>query len=460
MCTLCALAFGAGCASRGEAPASPGAATPVEAPQEQIVRNVPFEGPIGPSDPPQVPLPPNQQPLDPWVKASLDVLYERPSPQGPEPIPVARPKAVYAVGGSPIDQALPGPTAFAEHVPDFVKTAMPPSTPFSNNMVVLPRGSFRMVAFDYTMNDTKLSRDSLVVEASFTDSEGAEWRVESVAPAKMSPNPVSDPWAGGVVIDSLWHGETGRASPAFPLINHKVGLWAWADVYKNDQRVASSALIHVMLTNNTRRPTDWHYTCYDCTRNPVQQIHLMVPPAAYLPSPGGFLHVMWENSTFIEGTPEEVIARAPRLGKQVPTIELSAVPYLRWDKQEIRVEAGQEYRLIVHNQDPSSFHQFHLHSRPSGGHAHGGPDDPRHEEGGTAGGIGPLWKPDGSHERHGDPPAPEHVFFPLPQGSTWATYVSFAEPGEYEFMCPVTNHYRRGMEGKFIVTASRQGGAQ
>lgn len=454
----------AACAS-AERPdvAGPPAAEPERAetpPAEPVRRAVPYQGAFGPADPPKPPLPPMQKPLDPWVMSALDVWWERPSPKGPEPIAVAQPKAVYAVGGSPIDQALPGPTVFAEHVPQRLETVMPPKTPFSNNVALLPRGEFRMIAFDRTMNDTKLSRDSLVVEASFVDTAGNEWRVTSVAPAKMSPNPVADPWAGGVVIDSTWHGETGRGTPAFPLILHKVGLWAWADIYKNDKRVASSALIHVMLTNNTRDSTQWHYKCYRCLDNPIQQIHLMVPPSAYLPSPGGYLHVMWENSEWFEGTPDEVIARAPKLGEDVPTIELSAAPYLTWDKKEIRVRAGQTYRLVVHNNDPSSFHQFHLHPHPSGeGHAHG--QDPRHEEGAAAGGIGPLWKPGDEHAHaEGDPPGPRNVFFPLPQGSTWATFVRFDKPGEYEFMCPVSNHYRRGMEGKFIVTASGEGGAK
>lgn len=441
------------------APVDRSPATGVVADPEPVARNVPYSGAVGRADPIDVPLPPGQTPLAPWTQAALDVWWERPSPTGPEPIPVERPRAVYARGGDVIDQALPGPAVYIDHLPQFMQVPMPPMTPFSNHIVLLEEGEFEMVVFDYTKNDTKLSRDSLEVRAEFVDSAGHRWRVESVAPAKMAPNPVLDPWAGGVVVDSLWHGETGRATPLFPLINHKVGLWAWADIYKDDKRVASSALIHVMLTNNTRDPTNWHYQCYDCTGNPVQQIHLMIPPSNYLPAPGGYLHVMWENSTFIEGTPEEVMAQAPDLARQVPTIELNAVPYLAWDKTEIPVEVGQTYRLIVHNNDPSSFHQFSLHSHPEGDGHHS--DDLRHEHGGTAGRTGGLWRPggqsDGHTHRHGDPPAPANVFFPLPQGSTWATYVTFDEAGEYKFMCPVSNHYRRGMEGHFIATASGGG---
>jgi uncharacterized cupredoxin-like copper-binding protein len=429
---------------------------------EPVVRNVPYEGALPPGDPPKPPLPPVQKPLSPAVQAALDVWWERPSPKGPDPIPVNPARAIYIVGGKPIDRALPGPWVFGEHAPPALQVARPKNGPISNNMVVLSQGEFRMVAFDRTVNDTKLSRDSLEFEAQFVDEEGNDWRVIAVAPAKISPNPVADPWVGGVVIDSLWHGETGRSMQVFPLVVHKLGSWAWADVWKNEKRVASSALTHIMLTNNTRNLQNFHYKCYDCLENPIQQVHLIVFPSAYLPAPGGFLHVMWENSEWVEGSPEEIMAKAPKLGKDVPTIELAAAPYLRWNKEEIRVKAGQEYRLIVHNQDPSSFHQFYLHSMPedAGHHQGQAAKDPRHEHTATAGRIGPLWKPDGSHEQHGDPPAPRNVFFPLPQGSTWATFVKFEKPGEYEFMCPVSNHYRRGMHGKFIVTASGEGGAK
>jgi uncharacterized cupredoxin-like copper-binding protein len=233
--------------------------------------------------------------------------------------------------------------------------------------------------------------------------------------------------------------------------------WGWADVYKNGKRVASSANLHIMLTSDTRdNSKNFAYARYECANNPVRAVHVIVHPSAYLPTPGGFLHVMWENAEWTRGSPEEIMAKAPKMAKDIPTIELAAAPYLTWDKKEIHVKAGQKYRLVVHNQDPSSFHQFHLHSKPAGAGHHAGQQDARHEEGMASGRIGGLWKPgdEGHGGPQGDPPAPRNVFFPLPQGSTWATMVMFEKPGEYEFMCPVSNHYRRGMEGKFIVSAN------
>ena len=449
----------AGSAPVGEArPASdtallpPAARRPV-ASRDVIQRDVPYEGAFGPADPPKR-APAMQKPLEPWVTAALDFWYERPSPGAPEPIPVANPKALYVVGQGAVLQILPGPPAFPDKIPERLRTVMPDSIPYSNNVRRLPAGRVRLVAFDHTLNDTKRSRDSMALELSFTDAEGAEWRIEQVTLAPISPNPINEPWFGGLAIDTLYHGNSGNGTPADALVNCALCSWGWADIYKDGKRVASSALLHLMVTSDVRAPAseNYRYQCYDCTQNPVREIHIVVPPSAQLPSPGGFLHVNWENAEIRRGTPAEIARTAPTLAEDVPTIELAAAPYLRWDKTEIRVKTGQKYRLLVHNQDPSSFHQFRLHAEPAGaGHHAGGADSLRHEEGMTAGGIGPLWKPGEAAKHEENPPGPQNVFFPLPQGSTWATMVMFEKPGEYEFMCPVGNHYRRGMEGKFIV---------
>ena len=428
---------------------------------EPVQRDVPYEGAFGSPDPPKPPLPPTQKPVDPTVAAALDVLWQRPSPTGPPPVPVPQPTAIRIEGKGPVIQVLPGPPAFPEKIPTRLQTVFPGKVPFSNNVKELSKGTFRAVAIDNTANDTKLSKDSMEVEIAFTDAEGDEWRIEQVTLAPLSPNPIAEPWYGGVVIGTRYHGQTGNGTPAEPLVHCELCSWGWSDIYKNGTRVASSALLHIMLTSDVRGE-DFTYMCYDCASNPVREVHVIVPPAAYLPAPGGFLHIMWENAEWERGSPAVMKEAMAKLDQNVPTIELSAVPHLRWDQKEIRIQAGQKYRLLVHNNDPISFHQFSLHAMPAGAGHHAQPPDARHEHGAAAGGTGPLWKPGDKRHKHGkdDPPAPRHVFFPLPQGSTWATFVMFEKPGEYEFMCPVGNHYRRGMEGKFIVTGGGEGGAR
>lgn len=390
----------------------------------------PYRGALPPGDPP-----PDPRVHDPQVAAALDVLYQRPSPDGPPPVP-ATPRAVYAVGRGPVIQALPGPMPFAEHLPAIARTAMPAQGPYSNTVRRLSGGDIRFAGFDLTRNDTQLSRDSFAVHAEFTDAQGAHWRVEGTRVAPLSMDPAGDPWYGGVVVDTTLHGQTGRNTPAEPAVTCAMCAWAWADVYKNGRRVQSSALLHVMLTSDVRDDANgFRYACYDCTDRPVREIHLILPPSNYLPAPGGFLHVMWENAEIVRGSPGEVAARAPRLQEPAQDLVINAVEYLDWDRTEVRLRAGQTYRLILNNRDASAHHAFHLHS---GGHGHGEESRGGHGHGGGHGDVGDV------------PQGP----IPLPQASQWVTMIRFDRPGEYEFMCPVNNHHRRGMKGRFIVEAA------
>jgi hypothetical protein len=50
----------------------------------------------------------------------------------------------------------------------------------------------------------------------------------------------------------------------------------------------------------------------------------------------------------------------------------------------------------------------------------------------------------------------QHV--PLPQGEQWTNMMTFDQPGEYQFYCPVMNHRGKGMYGRIIVTESLPGG--
>jgi uncharacterized cupredoxin-like copper-binding protein len=448
---------------------SPDTPAMITMPDGRLIRNIPYSGAFGASDPPIPPVYGAQLPeaLSSAERATLDVWYERPSPKGPPPIPVAQPKAVYAVGKGSVVQMLPGPSPFPDKILEQERITRGKDTQYSNNTRVLPRGEIRFVAVDRTANDTKLSLDSMQVEISLTDHEGNDWRIEQVSLAPISDRNVLEPWLGGVAIDTPFHGHSGIATSAVPLIRCMMCSYGWADVYKNGERVASSALLHIMLSSDTRDDNNnFAYSSYDTTKNPIRQIHVDMPPMNHLPAPGGFLHVTWENAEWKVGTPEEIQAIAPKIedGSDIPTINLAAVPHLRWDQQEIHLKAGQKYRLLVTNDDPVSVHQFHVHDEPTaiGQHRQGAG---RHIETMTAGRIGKLWKPGdpdviGGHKQgntkghqHGEAEAGHKNFFPLPEGSTWATFVKFDKPGEYEYMCPVMNHARRGMRGKFIVTA-------
>ena len=73
LCTLL-MAFSGSSFSQQPASEQPGTG------QESNTRNIPYQDAFGPDSPPETPLPPGQTPLEPWVRAALGVLYQRPSP--------------------------------------------------------------------------------------------------------------------------------------------------------------------------------------------------------------------------------------------------------------------------------------------------------------------------------------------------------------------------------------------
>ena len=351
---------------------------------------------------------------------ALEVLYQRPSPAGPAPVERKTPRAIMAEGKGPIFSQLPGVPAYASKYPPELLEAQGGKDLFSNdNNVELTEGTVRFVSFDRTVNDSKLSKDSMAFDASFTDHEGAKWRIVQTRLATVSPDPVNDPWYGGLAIDTLLHGDTHRSEPGEPKTMCAMCSWGWADIWKNGAKVTSSALLHVMLSSDAHdEKNGFKYIGYDVTDQPVREVHIVVKPGSDVPAPGGYLHVMFENSVVTRGTPEEIVAKAPKLQPDIPTVTLNAVPHLQWGATEIKLEAGKPVRLILNNLDPASFHVFL--SRTSGG----------------------------------------PVQVPLPQGEQWTTTVVFDQPGEYEYWCPISNHRNRGMYGRFIVTESVPGGTE
>lgn len=380
-------------------------------------RQVPYAGPLGTGQPPPAAAPP-PRPLTADDKHALHTLYKRPGTPGPAAVPRVPALGVSVVGKGVVFRILPGPHPFPDKVPAGLREAEGHYSTFSNNISILPGGQVRFTSIDRTKNDTGLSKDWMGFDATFTDEEGSRWRVLQSHIAPLSPDPVTDPWYGGVIIDAKHHGQLMRGHPGHPLINCAMCSWGWADVWKNDKRVASSALLHVMLSSRVHDPAaGYKYTCYDCTAGPQKEVHMEVV-GANLPTPGGFLHVMWSDSDVTRGTAAQISANPVVKDDNLPTLTLNAVPTIRWSNPELKVKAGQRVKLILNNMDPSSFHGFMMR----------GPD--------------------------GD------VNIPLEQGSQWVTTLVFDQPGEYEFWCPVSNHRGRGMYGRVIVSSGVPGGTQ
>ena len=213
-------------------------------------------------------------------------------------------RVTRVVGGGPVIQVLPGPDAMGDSAAKVIAKApaekqkmlkmMAMDGPFSDKTAVVS-GSFRG-----TFWDRGAKGDSVSALATFKAQDGAAWKVviDRVAPEDEGP---MDPHWGGVGTDVTYHGATGLGLPLVPTVRSQVSYYGMAHVYRNGTLVDDAAAVHVMLTSQTRgkaRGSSYAYTCWDCTKNKVEELHLMLmPPMGKMyPVPGGIVHVMWQKS--------------------------------------------------------------------------------------------------------------------------------------------------------------------
>jgi len=233
--------------------------------------------------------------------ARFSVVGSAPAASAPAaPAPARRGYEVTA--GGPVVQILPGPFPFADSAAAVI-TSRPADQqadlrhkaeqgPYSNNVAVIS-GTAHLTAWD-----TGGPRDSVDGTASFVTQDGARWRV--VLDRVQTRDIPNNPRFGGVILGLYYHGASGNHTPLVPTISSAVALWAFAHLYRNDALVSDTAMVHVMLLSRTRRPRDFALACWDCSRNPVEELQLQVTPAPGQPAfeaPGGVLFVNWERST-------------------------------------------------------------------------------------------------------------------------------------------------------------------
>jgi hypothetical protein len=217
-----------------------------------------------------------------------------------------RERVTTVTGGGPVIQILPGPNAVADSAEPIIQKAPPEKQkmlqmlakngPFSDKVAVVS-GDFRGTFWD---RGNSGGSDSVAASATFTTQDGARWRavIDRVAPRDEGP---MDPHWGGVGTDVTYHGATGLGLPLVPTVRTAVSYYGMSKLYRNDKLVDSAAATHVMLSSQTRHKgngSDFAYTCWDCTKFPVEQLHLMfMPPMGKMyPVPTGIIHVMWQKS--------------------------------------------------------------------------------------------------------------------------------------------------------------------
>jgi uncharacterized cupredoxin-like copper-binding protein len=217
-------------------------------------------------------------------------------------------KTMKVVGGGPVIQILPGPFPFADSAMVVIRDRPPDQQadlakkarmgPYSNNVAKIG-GNISFVAID-----RGASGDSVSGVAEVTTQDGARWKV--VMDRVQTKDIPFNPRFGGVIMGLFYHGASGVHTPLVPTIQSSLALWAFAHLYKNDQLVTDSAMVHIMLLSRTRRTSDWALDCWDCSDRPAEELQLQVTSAPNAPTfdaPGGFLFVNWEKSS---GTPEAI----------------------------------------------------------------------------------------------------------------------------------------------------------
>jgi hypothetical protein len=140
--------------------------------------------------------------------------------------------------------------------------------------------------------------------AEFTTQDGARWKL--VIDRVQTKDVPHHPRFGGVILGLYYHGNTGVHTPLVPTIRSDVALWAFGHLYKNGTLVTDNANVHVMLLSHTRRVSNFALECWDCSKNPIDELQLQILPPAGEPkfdAPGGFLFVNWEKSRGVKPAP-------------------------------------------------------------------------------------------------------------------------------------------------------------
>jgi plastocyanin len=210
-------------------------------------------------------------------------------------------QAIGVTGAGPVIQILPGPFPFPDSAGPILKAfgderegleSQAQNGPYSNNVAPIS-GDFKFTAWDKGP-----VRDSVDGVAQFATQDGARWKL--VMDRVQTKDVPHHPRFGGVILGLYYHGNTMVHTPLVPTINSAVALWAFGHLYRNDALVTDNAVVHVMLLSRTRRDGDFALSCWDCSKNKVEELQLQILPGPGEPkfaAPGGFLFVNWEQSS-------------------------------------------------------------------------------------------------------------------------------------------------------------------
>ena len=223
------------------------------------------------------------------------------SEMGEPPAVAEKVQAIRVTGGGPVIQILPGPFPFPDSAAPILRAfgderegleSQVKNGPYSDNVAPIS-GTFTFSAWD-----KGAVRDSVAGVAEVTTQDGGRWKL--VLDRVQTKDVPHHPRFGGVIMGLYYHGVTQVHTPLVPTINSAVALWAFGHLYKNGALITDNAMVHVMLLSRTRRNGDFALTCWDCSKNKIEELQLQILPGPGEPkfdAPGGFLFVNWEESS-------------------------------------------------------------------------------------------------------------------------------------------------------------------
>ena len=166
-------------------------------------------------------------------------------------------------------------------------TVMKKKTPFGDKFMVMKDGRLQISALDATATDAAITKDKVMMMASWKDKAGNTYSVKCCK--MMAAHGIEFPTFGGVMTNHILHGFTRLGTSLMPTEFTYFAFWGMGAVSMNGKVLDKPRLIHGMLTEYVR--TSGYKIGFDQDVTPTRlQFHLMVPPMKPLMKEGRFEH--------------------------------------------------------------------------------------------------------------------------------------------------------------------------